>query len=184
VITASAAAAKLVLKEEGKPVAAGAELGLEVETSFSFGECKVAQTAHLSVISPRKDNIRIERLKPAACPTPEGSYISLGLRGGVKDILLSDGGNASLRAWPMQIGAGKIAGPGPECFYDFRKFSGAFPIPGQAVIGGSATGTLNNRYSRPGDLGEPCPQSTPTSFAIAVTGHNGKPLETELMTHH
>jgi hypothetical protein len=182
-MSARAASAKTVLelKEEGTPVARGTELGVELKTSY--GSCNLAQRAHMSLNGAKKDKLTVERpaMKVTFCPRPKGFTAQWDIEGGVREIVLSGAGSATIRGWPIQIAARNVVGPGGSCSYDFRRFFGTFPVPGHVSIDGSTVGKLNKRESfseqPPG-----CEPSESTSFVITVLGRNNKPLEAEVVS--
>jgi hypothetical protein len=170
----------LELKEEGVPVAAGAEVGVELETP-EFSHCKWAQRAHVSVNGAKQAKLAVEPLKEdMRCP--EGGGIAFAdVSGGVRAIAMAVAGSAKLKGSPLRLTFVVVVGPENTCAYDFRRFSGSFPIPGQAVIEGSAVGKLNRRRSTNAHPESPCEQSATTSFTVALRGHNNQLLETELV---
>jgi hypothetical protein len=94
-------------------------------------------------------------------------------------IAMTDTGAAVARGWPLTVGFSSSIGPNSgNCTYEFTKFPGKFPVPGHAVVEGSAKGRLNRRESF--SNGEPCRKSLSSSFVITLLGGNNKPLETEL----
>jgi hypothetical protein len=178
-ITPSGAAAKavLVLKEEGKPVAAGAELGVELETV----RCKVIQRAHLSVNGAKKDRLTVEPPAQENTPcTPErNQFFEWSTSGGVQAVTMAAAGSAKLQGMPLRIRSSATFGPMRICVHAFRKFSGAFPVPGRAVIEGTMVGTLTGGTVQ--EEPHSCQSRARFSFTVKVLGGNSKPLETELI---
>jgi hypothetical protein len=176
-MTASAAASKLVLKEEGKPVVVGAELGVELHT----WNCKVAQRAHLSRNGAKIDRLKLERPgETGFCPDPENPFLDPErIRGGLKEIDMAVAGSAKLAGKPLR--SYTTAEPGPNktsCAYVFGRLSGTFPVRGHAVIEGVMTGTLDRRESY---NGSGCEASESRSWTLTLLGANNKALETELI---
>lgn len=175
VMTASGASAAKVraleLKEEGVPVAAGAEALMVLQDDF----CGVREWAQVSVNGAKKDEVGVDgSLVLVSCGFEHwGLYRS----GTVKKIAMSGAGKATLKTTLRFWWERAFEGKPRECIYEFRKFSGTFPIPGLAVIEAVAAGNLvPSESSHTG-----CPRSEPNQFRVTLRGHNEKPLETELV---
>jgi hypothetical protein len=181
-ITASSASAKqrLVLKEEGVPVAVGTELGVELAESLAGG-CKLTQRAHMMVNGAKKDKLTVEppAMKETFC-SHEG-FSNTYVAGGVKEIAMMGSGSATLTGWPLRLAFWNDFGPGVYCVYELRKFSGTFPIPGLALVEGSVVAKLNRHESYEQSREGRCEKSGSIHFGITVNGHNNKPLETEVV---
>lgn len=178
-IGASAASAKTVLelKDEGVPVAVGAEIGVEMETP-EFFRCKWAQRAHVSVNRAKQVKLAVEpATEKQECPGNESADAFSEIPRGVGTIAMTIAGGAPLRGSPLRLTSGVVIGPGPTCTYDFKKFSGTFSIPGHAVIEGSAVGKLNRRLSEeryPPEVAGSCEQSDTERFRVGLRGHNNQ----------
>jgi hypothetical protein len=166
----------LVLKEEGVPVPAGAELGVELETSY--GSCKLGQQAHISVNAAKQDKIAVEAPGSGRCSDSE--YFAFGIADGVKEITATANRKAILLGAPLVFRSQDLYGPERHCTYEADKFVGAFPVMGHAVIEGRMKAKINRQESVESE--ERCnpPQSLSTSFVITLLGRDNKPLETEL----
>jgi hypothetical protein len=176
-MTPSAAASKLVLKEEGKPVAAGADIGVELEMSETAGCKPPAQRSHLG-IGAKKDRLFVDRAPRRECSRACCEINKL--EGGLSAIAMTDTGEAVARGWPLTVEFSTYFGPNSgNCRWVFTKFLGKFPVPGHAVVEGSTTGKLNRRESF--SNGEPCRKSLSASFVITLLGGNNKRLETEVV---
>jgi hypothetical protein len=181
--SAATGSSVLVLKEEGARVPMGTELELEIKTDWH--QCKLPPHGHLVVNGAKKDIFSIPtsvEQKPSCEYTGEASFVHYGFEE-VTEVALKASGRATLTGVPIKAWYFLFGSPALTCRWDFRKLSGGFPISGSALIEGTGAGALNKKES--GYEGEknakPCERHISIHFTAVVRGHNGKPLETELV---
>ncbi len=63
--------------------------------------------------------------------------------------------------------------PFGECGYGFKLKNATFPVPGGAVLKGTAKG-------KPGQNAKACPKQVETAFTLTLADNGGFPLETTL----
>jgi hypothetical protein len=170
--SASAKMANLVLKEEGVPVAAGAELGVELEAGY---HCMVAWRGHLSLNDASADKITVEPVQHEC--TSEELYPST-FKGGTDEVELIHTGKVWIRgSWEFFYENART--PGPYCTVDFEQIRGMLEMPGPTQTGASGRTTLVKEWSPNG--GPKCHKKGRIYLNATVRGQNGKPLETELV---
>lgn len=186
-MTANAAARRkaLVLKEEGKRVAVGTELGIEMgftRAKRGVGEevCRgLTWRGHLSVNGAKEDKVTVEPVERecqvgSGIPTKE-------VRGSVSEVALLGkrtgftGGKVTITGSLREVDGGFRGSP--TCTYEATKLFGEFPIPGLTRMGAWARSAPLVKSE-----GGECRRSGQMGFETELLGHNGKPLETELIS--
>jgi hypothetical protein len=163
----------LELKEEGTPVAEGAEIELELELR---NICAIAWQGHVTLNDAVSDEVTVEPGKKS-CGTQE--LYSTGFVGSGIEVAMTSHGKATVggsvgwsRPNPRQVA------PDEYCGYELSRLSGRFPNPGHADTRVSGRGALSGEYRR----GAPkCSKKSSLALSVRILGHNGKPLETELV---
>jgi hypothetical protein len=182
-MTASAAAHKkvLVLKEEGKPVAAGTEIGLELEDTVA-GRCVVAWRGHMSINGASTDKMTFEPVKQEC--TSSGLPYPSSFEGEPTEVEITSTGKVRIDgSWLLFYELERS--PGPYCTVEIEQFRDELETLGPTEM--HVRGPIRLvQESRPYG-GRKCPKRGIyfqrggfKSYAI-VRGHNGKPLETELI---
>jgi hypothetical protein len=186
-MTAGAAAHKkmLVLKEEGKPVAVGTELGLEMGFTRAKrgggGEevCRgLTWRGHLSVNGAKEDKVTVEP-EERECQVGSGTPTKE-VRGSVSEVALLGkrtgfkGGKVTITGSLREVDGGFLGSP--TCTYEATELSGELALPGLTRMG---TGTRSASLVK--SEGGECRKFGQMGFETELLGHNGKPLETELI---
>jgi hypothetical protein len=175
-LTACAAAhgKVLVLKEEGKPVPVGTELGLEMgyhRAGMSFEEeCWLAWRGHMSLNGAKEDTVSVEPLEREC-----SSGFEKGLKGRVNKVALIGKRTAPKGGKVLIVGSLRERfGPTCTATAEMATFAGRFDIPGLTDTGVAARATHNGerRTCQPGRY---------IGLEAKLLGNNGKPLETELI---
>jgi hypothetical protein len=177
-MTASAGATNkvLVLKEEGTPVAVGAEL--EIELSFDrlqpgthVEACTLVWRGHMSLNGAHEDKASLEPVEHECEALVRGSVSEVALVGkhdGRKGSEVTISG--SLREVPG-FGEGS-----PTCTYEGTTLSGKLAIPGPVHLGVAGKAALVKSEGRK------CRKAVRMEFVTRLRGPNGKLLEAELLS--
>jgi len=174
--TATSAAAHkkvLVLKEEGQPVPVGTELGVELEMAPT---CIVAWRGHMSVNDASSDKVTLEPVEQS-CTVSELYPSYLHASADEVEMIGTGREKASIRGsfrWDHEQER-----PGPYCEDESMQLKGHLKTAGLAQMRVAGHATL----VRHGVGGGICHKRAIFPYVqVTVLGHNGKPLETELMT--
>lgn len=149
----ASAAPRLVLSENGAPVAAG-DYALDFHLEFDGGCLQASKGEVLSNGKP-SDKLSFGPPEESEC-LEEGFAVA----GAVKQVVLTAAGKATMSFDPRFA----ITEPGP-CVYKFKKFTGVFPATIEVAIEGTALGKLKANSSS-----HACEQTRSIEFKAVESG--------------